>query len=154
MNIDSRINQFRVASRELFNQFFRVEDPYHHDQAWILQERHSDLETLLFQKMVLEPEGLPTLVYGEVHPRIAVSVRMGDTAPMLLNRGIDSGYWDHAQREVAQDAKLAFIKFFDWDQLDYRDNRYVRVQILEWPSHPDLAGKHALIETLYVRFSV
>ena len=70
----------------------------------------------------------------------------------MLNRGEDSGYWDHPQNEVNRDAVLAFVTFFDWDSLDLVDWRYVRVIVREWPSHPELVGKHALVETIYVHF--
>lgn len=153
MDLDARMNQFRVASRELFNHFFRVDEPYNNDQAWLMEERCSEVQELLFQKLVIEPAGLPSVVYGLLNPNIVASLRLGDFAPIMLNREVDSGYWDHPLREVTREAKLAFISFFDWDQLDYRDHRYVRVQVLEWPSQPAVVGKHAFIEAHYVRFS-
>jgi hypothetical protein len=57
-----------------------------------------------------------------------------DAAPIMLNREIDPGYWDYSIQEVAREAQLTFICFFDWDQLAYRDNRYVRVRVDSWPS--------------------
>ena len=45
------------------------------------------------------------------------------------------------------------MSFFDWDLLGYRDYRYARVQVTEWPSHAAVVGKHALIETQYVRYT-
>jgi hypothetical protein len=152
MDLDARINRFRIASRELFNQFFRVDDAYNNDQAWILEERFCEVQELLFQKLVIEPAGLPTVAYGVLNPSIRAVLRHGEFAPIMLNREVDSGYWDHPLREVTREAKLAFISFFDWDQLDYRDHRYVRVQVLEWPSQPSVVGKHAFIEAHYVRF--
>ena len=153
MDLDARMNQFRVASRELFNQFFRADDPYNNDQAWPMEERYSEVQELLFQKLVLEPAGLPPIAYGLLNSSVVVALRHGDFAPIMLNREVDSGYWDHPLREVTRDAKLAFVSFFDWDQLDYRDRRYVRVQVLDWPSQPAAVGKHGLIEAHYVRFS-
>jgi len=44
------------------------------------------------------------------------------------------------------------VTFFDWDSLDLVDWRYVRGIVREWPSHPEMVGKHALIETIYVHF--
>lgn len=55
-----------------------------------------------------------------------------DFAPIMFNREIQSGYWDHPLKEVTNDAKLVFVSFFDWDDLDYRDNRYVRVIVGEF----------------------
>lgn len=153
MDLDASLNQFRIASRELFNMFFRVDDPYKNDQAWVLEERYREVEDLLFQKLVVEPANLRAVAYGVLNPSIRVELKHGESAPIMLNREVDSGYWDHPLREVTRDAKLAFISYFDWDQLDYRDHRYVRVQVLEWPSQPCAVGKHAFIEAHYVRCS-
>lgn len=152
MEINSLVHRFRLASRDLFNHFFRVEDPYENEDAWAFEERYSEVEALLFEKLVLEPANLPVIRYGSMHPAIGVEIKYGEFAPVMLNRELDSGYWDDPIKEVTSEAKLAFISFFDWDQLDYRDHRYVRVQVLEWPSQPHTIGKHALIETHYVIF--
>jgi hypothetical protein len=145
------MNRFRIASRELFNQYFRVDEPYDKTEAWLLDERHSEIEEILFEKMVLEAADLPGNTYGFVNPNILVKLK-GTAAPAMLNREIDSGYWDYPLKEITQDSKLAFISFFDWDQLGFRDNTYVRVQVVEWQSHPETVGKHAFIEPLYVSY--
>lgn len=153
MELDALLNRFRIASRELFNQFFRVEDPDKSDDAWVLEERYREVEALLFEKLVLEPAQLPIISYGTLHPNIRVELRHGERAPIMLNREIDSGYWDYPLKEATRDAKLAFVSFFDWDQLDYRDHRYVRAQVTQWQSQPKAIGKHAFIETHCVRFT-
>ena len=153
MEFDALLNRFRVASRELFNQFFRVDDPYNNEDAWALEESYGEVESLLFQKLVLEPADLSLIPYGTLHPNIRVELRHSDFAPIMLNRELHCGYWDFPLEEVTREARLAFISFFDWDQLDYRDHRYIRVQVTEWPSQPSVIGKHALIETHYVRFT-
>lgn len=81
-----------------------------------------------------------------------MELRDGEFAPAMLNREIDSGYWDYRIEEIKKNAKMAFISFFDWDQLGVRDNHYVRVKIDHWQSHPDTVGKHALIDSRYIRF--
>lgn len=150
--IDEMMNHFRLASREVFNHFFRVSDPYNNDGSWILYERFSAVQTILFHKLVTEPASLADTKYGYLQRDIVVELRNGGSAPVMINRDIDSGYWDYPTKEVAKDVRLCFVSFFDWDQLDYRDNHYVRVQIDHWPSHPEAVGKHALIESQYVRF--
>lgn len=151
MDLDALMNRFRVASRELFNQYFRVDDPYEKADAWLLEERFSEIEEVLFEKMVLEPAELPSAVYGFVNPSVRVELK-GATAPAMINREIDSGYWDYPLEEITQDAKLIFVSFFDWDQLGFRDNTYIRVQIAEWQTHPEAVGKHAFVAPLYARF--
>ena len=151
-NIDEMMKQFRLASRELFNHFFRVADPYNND-GWSFEKRFSEVQDVLFKKLVTEPASLSDTRYGHLQPEILVQLRGSESAPVMLNREVDSGYWDHPIKEVTKDVRLLFISFFDWDQLDYRDNRYVRVKVDRWSSHPETIGKHALIESQYVRFA-
>jgi len=152
VTLDDSITQFRVASRELFNKYFRadVSDPR---EGWILDERFCEVEAVLFNEMVVEPHDLPTVRYGAQQPSIVVSLRRGGFAPIMINREVDSGYWDFPLKEFTADAKFSLIRFFDWDILGVRDNQYVRVSIVEWPGHPEVIGKHALIETQSVTFS-
>lgn len=65
MKLDERMTQFRLASREVFNNFFRVPDPYNND-GWTLEERFSAVQSILFQKLVIEPESLREVQYGEL----------------------------------------------------------------------------------------
>lgn len=156
MNLDAHLNRFRLASRELFNHYFRVEDASGNGtdpEAWGAQERFEEVETVLFDKLVLEPSQLAGPAYGQRNARIRVCLRSASFAPIMMNREVDSGYWDHPIREVTDDVTLEFISFFDWDQLHYRDHRYVRVVVAGWPSQPAAVGKHGLIESQYVRYA-
>ena len=145
------MNEFRLASRELFNHFFRIADPYVNN-GWSLEERFTAVQAILFDKLVTEPASLPKTRYGLRQAEIVVTLRNSESVPIMINREVDSGYWDFPIREVSVEAGMSFVCFFDWDQLDYRDNRYVRVQIERWASNPETIGKHALIESHYVRF--
>jgi hypothetical protein len=151
VELDESMNQFRIASRELFNHFFRVPDPYN-SGGWELEERFRAVQAVLFQELVLEPSALPHAVYGLPQPTIRVRLRHGTFAPIMLNRAVDSGYWDLPLKEVTSEAILVFVQFFDWDQLAFRDNQFVRVRIEQWPSHVEAVKKHALIESQYVAF--
>jgi hypothetical protein len=152
IDIDELICRFRIASRELYNNFFMVANPYEND-GWDFEQRFSDVEDLLFRKLVLEPASINGSKYGDLQSMILVQLRRGEFAPIRLNREIKSGYWDYPISEVTKDANLFFLEFFDWDQLDYRDNQYVLVQVDHWPSHPETVGKRALIESRHVRFA-
>jgi hypothetical protein len=155
MTLDEMMNRFRVASRELFNHFFHVsitdETGAPLKAAWDSQERFSHVQDVLFENMVCESAELTHAAYGTLQPEILVELR-SDFCPIMLNREFNSGYWDFPLREVTRDARLLFIRFFDWDNLDYHDNRYVLVQVGDWPSHSETLGKQALIESHYVRF--
>lgn len=151
MEIDEHFGRFRVASRELFNHFFRVSDPYKND-GWALEERFSQVEAVLFEKLVSEQARIPPIKYGSPHPSVRVLLRHGEFAPIMLNREVNSGYWDFPHREVTTDATLTFIRFFDWDLLAFRDNQYVLVRVDHWPAHPEVVGKQGLLESQYARF--
>jgi hypothetical protein len=166
MTLDENMNRFRLASRELFNHFFHVPaatgeasalpagtSSACNDEAWDMKERFSDVEAVLFEKLVIEPAQLKQVEYGNLHPEIAFKLN-SEFCPVMLNRDVSSGYWDFPIREVTDEARLLFIRFFDFDVLSYRDNRYVWVQVDDWPSRPETAGKHALVETQYVHFVV
>jgi len=155
--LDQRMNQFRISGRELFNNYFRFggasgsTDVQFQNEAWLSEERFSEVEALLFEKLVLEPSSL-TGRYGERNAKVRVSLA-SDFAPIMINRAEDSGYWDHPLREITRGVRMEFIRFFDWDQISYRDNRYVRVYLAEWPEQPAVVGKHALVESQYVVYA-
>ena len=153
MSLDEMVSQYRLASRELFNNYFRVSNPYRHENnGWLLDERFVEIEEILFKKLVIEPASIDDVKYGNIQPNIQVELRNSNFAPIMLNREIDSGYWDYPIEEVTKDVRLLFLIFFDWNRLDYRDNQYVRVEVSDWPLHPETIGKHALIEFQYVKF--
>lgn len=152
-DLDEAMNRFRVASRELFNHFFRMPNPYGSGRApWVHEERFQDIQRLLFQKLVVEPFALESGEYGTPRTDILVKVRHEGAVPIMLNRGIDSGYWDYPVKEVDNEVCLQFIAFFDWDALDFRDNRYVRVRVDCSVACPEIVGKHGLVESQHVRF--
>ena len=150
MELNALMNRFRNASRELFNHYFHAST--HDEEAGSVDERYSIIEEQLFHALVTEPANIKPILYGRLQSQILVTLRNGNFAPWMLNRELDSGYWDHSQKEVTTDAVLQFIRYFDWDQFDFKDHHYVRVLVTEWPSHPEHVGKHALIESMYVQF--
>src|ERR1700730_1800937 len=151
MALDKLMTQFRLASRELFNHFYRVPDPSDND-GWELEGRFSQVQEVLFQTLVIEPAGLPRTRYGDLNSKIVAELSLGEFAPIMLNRDVDSGYWDYPIGEVTREARMLFVRFFDWDQLGVRDNRFVRIKVEEGPSKPEAVVKHALIESRYVKF--
>jgi hypothetical protein len=151
VHLNDSMTQFRLAARELFNTFFRVEAPYTND-GWALEARFRVLESALFDQLVAAPNSLPLDSYGSHQPGVRVALRGLDFAPVMVNREVDSGYWDHPLTEATKDVELSFVRFFDWDILAVRDYQYVRVKIEAWPSHSEVVGKHALIEARCVGF--
>lgn len=152
LDIDDTVMRFSLASRELFNNFFHVKSGYEND-GWSGEERFSAVQEVLFQKLVIEPAGLPSTAYGEPCDSLLVELRHQGRTPIMINREIRSGYWDYPVTEISGDCRMVFVEFFDWDQLAYKDHRYVHVRIDRCPEYPGVEGKHALIEKHYVRFA-
>jgi len=153
MNIDKYINKFRIASRELFNNHFL--EQFLENEDWEFYELFTCIEEELFHALVTSRIGVPQINYGcYIQPEIEVIPTEGSTCgiPIMLNRVIDSGYWDHEIKRAEIGCIFSFLSFFDWDQKAYKDNRYVKAVVKCWPEHPELIGKYALIETTYVSY--
>jgi len=152
MEIDTLMSRFRLASRELFNHYFHVST--HDIDESVSSEQFDILQYELFNALVTVPGALPPVMYTKLQPSILVRIRPpGQFAPLMLNREVDSGYWDHAITEFTADVSFHFIEFFDWDQTAIKDHRYVRAAVASWPIRPELVGKQALIETQYACYS-
>ncbi len=153
MNVDKLVNRFRISSRELFNNHFL--EPFLENEDWELYELFTSIEEELFHALVTSRIDIKQIVYGcDPQPEIEVIPDTLNTCgiPVMLNRDIDSGYWDHKINRAQIGCIFSFLTFFDWDQRAFRDNRYVRAIVKYWPEHPELVGKHALIETIYVSY--
>lgn len=156
MEIDVLLNRFRNASRELFNNYFHAST--HDESAWVAEERFSILEEELFKMLVMYPAGLSEIDYGEVQSEILVRPRNGSSIPWLLSQEVDANSLGHSRvlvtdvTNVTEDAILHFEQYFDWDQVGYKDNHYVRVFVAGWTSHPELVGAYGLVEAQFVRF--
>lgn len=87
------MNQFRLASRELFNSYFRLLEPYPTTEfGWLQVERFERVEKALLEALVLEP--------FEVNAPIVVQLRStAGAAPVMINRELTSGYWDYPVTE-------------------------------------------------------
>lgn len=145
--MDKLVNEFRLVSRELFNNHFLEEILASED--WDFHEQFTLIEEQLFFALVTMRSEISKITYGLPQPDILVSSRFEKVCgiPIMLNREIDSGYWDHPVKQADPDCVFTFVRFFDWDQRSYQDSRYVRVIVKDWPANPALVGKHALIET-------
>ena len=148
MKFESRMEQFRIADRELFNSYFRLENPYgeNWNMSATLKEDHDRIQHSIFQNMICRRFGLSDVLYGEPHSEIRVKLRNPDT-PVMVNREVSSGNWDHGVEKLSVSTVLHFLSYFDFDVYGVRDNKYVRVLIHQSDEVPEIEGKHALIET-------
>lgn len=145
-SIDKILFDFRVTDCELFNRHFRIEDPWNNQEAaWECLERFNDFEIFLFKKLVSEALGIENEQYGK--PQRNILAKLNAPLSVLINREIDSGYWDHSAKELPQFSEIHFISFFDWDAISIRENRFIRAIISSCPLNPSLAGKQVLIDS-------
>jgi hypothetical protein len=153
MSMDKLVNRFRIASRELFNNHFL--ETFLEKDDWVFHEHFTLIEEHMFLALVTSVSGIAEVTYGFVQPEILVTPKPESVCgiPIMLNREMDSGYWDHPIDVAIPGCIFAFMSFFDWDQKSYKDNRYVKVIVKAWPENPALVGKQALIETPYVSYS-
>ena len=61
-----------------------------------------------------EPAKLTHVGYGHLQPEILVELS-SDFCSIMLNRELNSGYWDFPLWEITRDARLLSITFYDWE---------------------------------------
>jgi hypothetical protein len=147
---------FREAARHLWNSTF-----YEPGVDWDRRDSFSRVLTELFTAVVLDPLGetdqrMPQLWERAPEPLKGVAVHPNAVTgvPIAINRASPrTGYWDDpVDRILPEEARMEFVQFFDWDELGPRDLKFVEVRIADFPKHPALAGRYALIEFSYARF--
>jgi len=149
--LTKHMQRFRLASRDLWNHYFLptvASWPPSDEQCYF-----AAVEESLFLNMVLYPVGLPEARYRDLNTMIRVVIESDYGVPAMINRGVDSGYWDHPICRLGKEADLRFVSYFDWNEFEVIDHQYVRVQIHGHPD-PSLVGKHALVEFQYATFAV
>ncbi len=155
VHINEQMNRFRLASRSTFNQYFYPTSYGEKGFSLAAFERFEAVEQALFNSLVIKPCQLTPVRYGtDVINEIGVCVSSSGQVPVMINREVDSGYWDHPVREITSDTKMSFIGYFDFDHTRPMDHRYARVVIVATQPDSEILGKHALIETQYIEFTV
>jgi|AGTN01.1.fsa_nt_gi hypothetical protein len=153
-DINESMNQFRRASREIFNNYFRRADLDRHE-VFLFCERYFELNDLLFEMLVTDCPDIEKVRYGNIQPKLQVKAAGGGLFPsVMINREVNSGYWDFPLKELPEESVLLFMSYFDWDEIDFRDHQYVRAHIQLCDAHPEVVGKEVLIEALNVKFAV
>ena len=149
---------YRECVRHLWNTYFwSVAEP---SQNWDLRDEFDAIARSIFSSLVLRPLDVfehelapeysadPSALPGF---RIVPAVEQG--TPIFINRDLPrSAYWDHPVSRVRPDEiELDLLRFFDFDQLGYRDYRYFEVMVHGSTHYPDIIGRAALIEVEHAR---
>jgi hypothetical protein len=163
-DVTTQLQMYRECVRHVWNTHFLAPIASSSDK-WTLRDEFDDVCCILFGALVVEPLGLApasqargilsgsrsatprTLPWFRLVPNAAAGV------PIMVNRDptLDSGYWDYPlQRVAADDVDLRFVRWFDFDELAFRDFRYYLVRI-DSARCDNVAGRAALIECDYVQ---
>lgn len=151
-------NNYRECVRHLWNTYFRpIAEP---TQDWDVRDEFDTIARSLFSSLVMRPlrvfdhELSPACSpepSGLLGFRIVPTIEHG--TPIFINRDLPrSGYWDHPVSRVRpSEIELHLLRFFDFDEIGYRDFRYYEVAIHASSAYPDTVGRAALIEFDHAR---
>lgn len=160
-DVSQLFSTYRECVRHLWNTYSRpVAEP---TQDWDVRDEFDTIAREIFSTLVLRPleifnhELSPA---SSTNPLVLPDFRIipaGEFgSPILINRDLPrSGYWDHPVSEIRPaDVELHLLRFFDFDELGYRDYRYLEVVIHSSPTYPDIVGRVALIEFAHAKILI
>ena len=147
INVTSYFETYREAARHLRNTYFSTRDT----ESWDVVDDFRVVDRLLFERLVLFriPTGNISVTHQDIQSfRFRIHPN-GSGIPIMISRTVgSSGYWDHSITSLLpNDAEIAFLEYFDWDQHALIDFRYYRCTIIDSVRHPEIRGHHALIQT-------
>ena len=146
-NVTNIFQTYREHARHLRNTAF----PTLQNRNWDISLDFDDVNTLLFDRLVLNP--IPTLAYElalkwEENDAFLIEATGGGFRAMISREKGATGYWDHAIEMLMKgEAKIAFQKYFDWDELGLINYQYVYGIIRESGRYPKSVDHHVLILT-------
>ncbi|MCU7859106.1 MAG: hypothetical protein KZQ86_04575 [Candidatus Thiodiazotropha sp. (ex Lucinoma kastoroae)] len=123
-----------------------------------LEEEFCKIEQILFDSIVLHQVGINSAKTDRIDdhmnsaPRVVERFRVvpkGHSMPVMINRELTSGYWDHPITELSTDeALIGFVHYFDFSGLDTpRKYEYIRGRVLKCSKYSEIVGKDILIPT-------
>lgn len=149
VDITQLMNRYRECVRHLWNEYFWTDAET--DKDWDLGDEYDQVAVELFSSLVLRKIGRDDVnlaLYRVVprNPLLFLRVEVDSRSQVMINREIDSGYWDHPLNFVEKDElDLRFISFFDWDDLGFRNFELYLARIHASDKHPELVGRNALL---------
>jgi len=117
-----------------------------------------EIDDRLFKTLVCRPLGikLPDYSYGKSRAikQIVIRPQAHTSEIVIMFRIPDTqrNIWEKNQVIKADGMSCWFIDFFQWDRYDYLKLPLVECVVFDWPAHPELVGREALIEPMYLDF--
>ena len=149
MDVTAVLDSYRECVRHLWNTYFWREAEARND--WDLSDEFETVAKRLFRVLVLKPlQGADAESVREgsatQEPWTFLRVEVEQRSPIMINRGVNTGYWDDPLVIVSHgELDLHFVDFFDWTSLGFRDFGLYRVRIAGSKAHPSLLGRDALV---------
>jgi hypothetical protein len=148
VDLTEDLHRYRDCARFLWNVFLRPSADADSVEVF------DSVRELLFAEIVLGKIGVADYRRQALQPIEFLLVKpQFDGTSILVQRsgGGHTRYWDDPTNSVGiEEAKLAFVDFFDWDQFSYRDFKFVLVTVVDWERKPNLVGRLALLEATQV----
>ncbi len=151
-NVTAIFHNFREHTRHLQNTAFS-ETQFRYGNI-----EFADVYNVLFNKLVLAR--IPSLPYEltlewEEKNAFLIEPSGGGFCPIISSERVHNGCWEHPVKMLMKgEAKIAFQRFFDWDETSLLDYRYVYGIILDSARYPEIVGHDVLIPTDNVDFFV
>ena len=152
-DVTDLFGSYRECVRHLWNAYFRpLAEP---TQNWDVRDEFDAVARAIFSSLVLRPLGVLNLELSRasspdpsVLPGFIILPGVEQGTPIFINRALPrTGYWDHPINRIRpSEVELHLLRFFDFDELGYRDFRHYEVVVHASPTYPDLVGRAALIE--------
>ena len=150
-------SDYRECVRHLWNAYFRpvAEPTQDWDVRWEVRDEFDAVARNIFSSLVLRPlhvfdsELSPaSSPEPSVLPKFRIVPSEEQGTPIFINRNLPrSGYWDHPISRVRpREVELHLLRFFDFDELGYREFRFYEVLVGASSTYPDVIGRAALIE--------
>jgi len=155
-DVTNHFSNYRECVRHLWNLYFRSIAETH--SSWDVRDEFDEISRTIFSSLILRELGIRDTALApassaepETLRGFRVIPRTEHGVPILINRDLPrSGYWDHPISQVRpQDVELHLFRFFDFDELGFRDFRYYEVLIQASATYPEIVGRVALIECEY-----
>jgi len=141
---------YREIARLLWNLGFW---PNPELREWDCIALYEEAISRLFEGMVLRSFRNRSAIENRAYPGSALNFGVKVTAgnaEFLVNKnppGDPARIWGSPTLKLNPDRQeLRFMSFFDWDQRAPREMRLLEVRIERMDDHPELVGRHGLIE--------
>jgi hypothetical protein len=148
-NVTAFLNEYRECVRHLWNIHFRRDAERNND--WDLSDLFDEVAAKLFHALVLRKLGRdqvqvqPDFLCPK-DPLMFLRFEFPRRSDLMVNRGVNTGYWDDPLRDASSDdLDLRFVQFFDWSSREYRDFALYRARIVASVPYPKVVGRDVLV---------